>query len=128
MFQSLDVFQTAFDMARYAGQCQAVTARNIANADTPGYRAQTMDSFADTYRGGETTALRSTRAGHIGGTESSASAARVQIADAEPSPNGNSVSLEEEMLRSVEIQREYDRALAIYKHGLDVLQTSIGRR
>ncbi|WP_377510223.1 FlgB family protein [Octadecabacter sp. R77987] len=128
MFQSLDVFQTAYDMARHAGQRQAVTARNIANADTPGYRAQTMDSFAEAYRGHETTTLRSTRAGHIGGADAGAAAARARMADAEPSPNGNSVSLEEEMLRGVEIQREHNRALAIYKHGLDVLRMSIGRR
>ena len=128
MFQSLDVFQTAYDMARHAGQRQAVTARNIANADTPGFRAQVIDSFADTYRGNEPTALRSTRAGHIGGTQAGVATARVQMADTEPSPNGNSVSLEEEMLRGVEIQREHNRALAIYKHGLDVLRMSIGRR
>ncbi|MFT5741955.1 MAG: flagellar basal-body rod protein FlgB [Paracoccaceae bacterium] len=128
MFQSLDVFQTAYDMARHAGQRQAVTARNIANADTPGFRAQVIDSFADTYRGSEPAALRSTRAGHIGGTQAGVATARVRMADTEPSPNGNSVSLEEEMLRGVEIQREHNRALAIYKHGLDVLRMSIGRR
>ena len=71
--------------------------------------------------------MRQTRAGHLGGTATQP-AARVGFADAEPAPNGNSVSIEEEMLNAVEIQREHDRALAIYKHSLDVLRLSIGRR
>jgi flagellar basal-body rod protein FlgB len=50
------------------------------------------------------------------------------MSDAEASPNGNSVSLEQEMLNSVEIQREHNRALAIYKHSLDVLRVTIGRK
>ncbi|HBT01561.1 MAG TPA: flagellar biosynthesis protein FlgB, partial [Citreicella sp.] len=35
MFQSLDVFRTAIAMARHAGTQQALSAQNIANADTP---------------------------------------------------------------------------------------------
>lgn len=127
MFQNLDLFQTAHAMARHAGARQAVTARNIANADTPGYRAQTIAPFADAYRTEGPAELRQTRAGHVS-LSSGAAVARATPSTAEPSPNGNSVSLEEEMLNAVSAQREHNRALAIYKHSLDVLRTSIGRR
>lgn len=127
MFKSLDVLQTAMQMARHAGARQAVSAANLANADTPGYRARSLGSFAESYSAQGAADLRQTRAGHLGGTADQA-AARVGFADAEPAPNGNSVSIEEEMLNAVEIQREHDRALAIYKHSLDVLRLSIGRR
>ena len=127
MFQSLEIFQTSHAMARHAAARQAMTATNLANADTPGYQARAMPSFAETMAQGQTSGLRATRSGHVGGT-ATATAAPSQTAAAEASPNGNSVSVEQEMLRGVEIQREHSRALTIYKHSLDVLRASIGRR
>ena len=47
--------------------------------------------------------------------------------ESEASPNGNTVSLEAEMLKSIEAKREHDRALAIYKSALSVLRISLGR-
>ena len=127
MFKNLEVFQTSYAMARHAGARQAVTAVNMANADTPGYRAQSIASFRDSYGVGSTTDMRASREGHLG-TAALDSPPQVRMADAEASPNGNSVSLEQEMINAVEIQREHSRALAIYKHSLDVLRMSIGRR
>lgn len=127
MFNNLEIFQTSYAMARHAGARQAVTAANMANADTPGYRAQSIASFGDSYAGRDTGGMRATRPGHIG-AGSFATAAPVQFANAEASPNGNSVSLEQEMISAVEIQREHNRALAVYKHSLDLLRLSIGRR
>lgn len=127
MFKSLDVLQTAMDMARHAGSRQAVTAANLANADTPGYRARSVAPFSEIYTTQPTETLRRTRPGHME-TAGSSAAARVDFTDSEPSPNGNSVSVEQEMLKAVEIQREHNRALTIYKHSLEVLRLSLGRR
>ncbi len=126
MFETIGLFQTAGAMARHAAARQAVTTRNIANADTPGFRAQTLASFADTFHAADIGAMRATRPGHMQPAAMS-TAARPGFSDAEPSPNGNSVSLELEMVAAVENQREHDRALAIYKHGLTVLRTALGR-
>jgi len=126
MFKNLEMFQTSYAMARHAGARQALTAANMANADTPGYRARAMDSFRDTYVA-KSSELRSTRSGHLG-ADAMAAPPQPHFSDAEASPNGNTVSLEREMVSAVEIQREHSRALAIYKHSLDVLRTSIGRR
>ena len=126
MYQNLDLFQTAVAMARHAGARQAVVAANIANADTPGYQARSIASFTESYRSDAAAALRATRPGHRqSGVFESAPAP--QVSGEEPSPNGNSVSLEMEMLNAVEIQREHSRALAIYKHALGVIRTSLGR-
>ena len=127
MFSSLEIFQTSHAMARHAGSRQALTAANMANADTPGYRAQSMASFADSYTANPASDMRATRAGHLG-SGALFTPPDIQFTDAESSPNGNSVSLEQEMINGVEIQREHSRALAIYKHSLDVLRMSLGRR
>ena len=126
MYQSLDLFQVSAAMARHAGTRQAVVAENIANADTPGFRARALGAFADSYRNDTAQAMRSSRAGHMS-ADAAAGPNRPTVTDDEPSPNGNSVSLETEMLRGVEVQREHSRALAIYKHALVVLRTSLGR-
>lgn len=127
MFTNLDVFQTSYAMARHAGARQATTAANLANADTPNYRARSIAPFADSYHSGPTDAMRATRVGHLG-AGSATTSLTPYFSDAEASPNGNSVSLEQEMVNAVEIQREHNRALAIYKHSLDVLRMTIGRR
>ena len=126
MYETLDLFRTAAAMARHAGSRQAVVAENIANADTPGYRARAIGAFAETYRSDANHAMRSSRPGHLqAGTM--ARSARPEVTADEPSPNGNSVSLETEMLHGVEVAREHSRALAIYKHALGVIRTSLGR-
>lgn len=122
MFDTLDLFRTADAMARHAGARQAVVARNLANADTPGYRAQQIAPFAEAMQTG--TGLRETRDAHTPGT---VAPGRPRPATAETSPNGNSVSLELEMLAGIEAEREHSRALAIYKHGMTVLRTALGR-
>lgn len=128
MFQNLEVFRTSYAMARHAGARQAVTATNMANADTPGYRAQKIAPFAESHAPAAATAadLRTTRSRHLSNDVMSTSP-RIQMSNDEASPNGNSVSIEQEMLNSVEIQREHSRAMAIYKHSLDVLRMTVGR-
>ena len=50
MFEGLEIFQLAGATARHAAARQAVVAQNIANADTPGYRARDVADFAETWR------------------------------------------------------------------------------
>ncbi|MCT2539781.1 FlgB family protein [Sedimentimonas flavescens] len=125
MFDRLEIMQMAQSMARHAALRQTAVTQNIANADTPGYRARDAASFAQTYEADDAMALRQSRAGHMG-AEVSASA-KLLVQDGTPSPNGNSVSLEEEMVRAVDIRREHDLALSIYKSSLGILRSSLGR-
>tara|TARA_R110002073_G_scaffold66499_1_gene165932 strand:+ start:42 stop:422 length:381 start_codon:yes stop_codon:yes gene_type:complete len=126
LYQSLTIFQTAGAMAKNAGARQAVIARNVANADTPGYRARTIQDFASSYNAAPASRAKATRPGHMGqGANNSAPVETYSTA--EPSPNGNSVSIEEEMLNAVRVSSENTRALAIYRHGLNVIRMALGR-
>ncbi|MEM8537490.1 MAG: FlgB family protein [Pseudomonadota bacterium] len=127
MYQSLELFQTAGEMARHAGARQAVVARNIANADTPGFQAQMVAPFTDVYRAEGQMGLRMTRAGHLAGQAAGPTTAQAVTATSPPSPNGNTVSIEEEMMNAIAVGREHSRALAIYQHAMTVLRTSLGR-
>ena len=48
--------------------------------------------------------------------------------NAKSEPNGNSVSLEMQTLTAVDVKQQHDKALAIYKSGLSILRSSLGRR
>lgn len=127
MLEEIDLFRLSHAMARHAGARQAVVAQNMANADTPGYGARDIAPFATHLEDGAGFAPRITQPGHLAG-RSTAQGLEARIdRDATRDPNGNSVALETEMLRSVEVKRQHDRALAIYRAGLNVLRTAIGR-
>lgn len=127
MYQNLELFQTAGAMARHAGSRQAVVAQNIANADTPGFRGMEMASFREVYAQNAVGGMTATRAGHLHGGTPALDRIEATESASEPAPNGNSVSIEDEILRSVDVAREHARALAIYRHGMTVLRTALGR-
>jgi flagellar basal-body rod protein FlgB len=127
VFDNLEVMRMAHGLAKHASGRQDVVARNIANADTPGYRTHDLAPFAELYESGAPEGLRATRAGHLDAGVDVTRAALTEIAG-EASPNGNTVSLEAEMMRSAEVRHQHDMATSIYKTSLDILRTSLGRR
>ncbi|MEX0308299.1 MAG: FlgB family protein [Ruegeria sp.] len=127
MFYDLNVFKTAYAMATHAGQRQAVISRNMANADTPDYKPRDITAFQTAFENtGREVAMSATRGGHLNGDTRHQPWAEFQTT-ASGDPNGNGVSLEEEMLKAVEVKRQHDRALAIYRSSIGILRTSLGR-
>lgn len=127
MFEKVEILQMAQAMASHAALRQNAIARNIANADTPGYAARDVAAFAETYAALRTD-LRATRTGHLGaagGDRTVAIALREEPGTR--APNGNSVSLEGEMVKAVEVKRQHDLALAIYRNAIGILRSSLGR-
>lgn len=125
MFEKLELTRMAQALAAQSGARMAVIAENVANADTPGYKARDMPAFAEVYAT-ERLEMRATRPGHL----NAPSRAALPIPDTSrgrESPNGNSVSLEAEMVKSVEARQNHDMALAIYRATADVIRTSLGR-
>lgn len=115
---SVNLLDTMSALARHAAKRHAVIADNIANADTPGYKAQDLKPFADVF-------AQSVREGKS-----------IQAVDADTmamptgdiaSPNGNNVSLEQQMMLSVQNKVDHDMALAVYKKTLDMMKMAIGK-
>lgn len=132
MFQKLEIFQMAHGMAGHASQLQVIAAQNMANADTPGYKAKALTPFKELVNtDAGNTSQRATRSGHLNGiSPESPLAQKASISvdkTAQSDPNGNSVAIEDEILRAIDAKRQHDRALAIYRSSLNILRTSIGR-
>jgi flagellar basal-body rod protein FlgB len=127
MFEKLDLTRMAQGLAANAGARLGVIAQNVANADTPGYKARDLPDFGETYAAGDGLAMRATRAGHLG-TAGNPAITETIFAGGSASPNGNTVSLEMEMVKSVEARQSHDMALAIYRATSDVIRASLGRK
>ena len=129
MFDGIEDFRMANLLAIHSSARQAEIAANVANADTPGYRARDVAPFSEFYdsRAGDAP-LRATRPGHLGADRPDAAAlARVDTPDA-AAPNGNTVSLEAEMMKAVEVQFSHETALSVYESARNILRTSLGRK
>ncbi len=114
---------------------QVVLAENIANAPTPGYTPRDLPagSFAKMVQNqtqGPSIGMRTTRSGHLGGTQTpmTTGGIRPQAApDTQTKLNGNSVVLEEQMLKVAETRLNYDTAIGIYRKSVMLLKLAAKR-
>ena len=127
MFDRIETLRMASALTAHASERQKLIARNVANADTPGFRSQDLGRFAETYRSDVATELRATQPGHLTGITWGGDG-RPRDAGGEPAPNGNTVSLEGEMIRTAQARREFDLSLAVTRSSLSMIRTSLGRR
>jgi flagellar basal-body rod protein FlgB len=125
MFEKLELTRMAQSLAGHSGARMAVIAQNVANADTPGYKARDLPGFAEVFATDDVH-MRATRSGHLTAGSAAAMPA-IEAANGREAPNGNSVSLEGEMVKSVEARQNHDMALAIYRATSDVIRASLGR-
>lgn len=114
MFSDIKLLQNAGALARYSAARQEVIAKNIANADTPGFKAKDLEPFADFYA-----------RNHEGPAQRSGPPKTVTI-NGHASPNGNSVSLEEQMWRAGSTARQHDTAVTLYAKAINLLRISLG--
>lgn len=125
--KNLTILNTASAMVAHAVERHNVIARNIAHADTPGYRTQDLKDFADSYREVKSSGLRATRDDHAFGVHHGLDLSAEVLRDTPVAPNGNSVSLEHEMIRMAENRHQHELALSVYKSSMSILRTSLGR-
>ena len=109
MFQNLDIFQMSSDFARHAAKRHMLVAKNIANADTPGYRAQDIAPFSESQLQSVPKTLRQTHAMHMPPNASVDHS--IVERDFDTAKNGNSVTLETEMVHATEARRAHSRAM-----------------
>ncbi|KGJ06629.1 flagellar basal-body rod protein FlgB [Paracoccus halophilus] len=127
MLERIGTLKMAGALTEHAVQRQKLIAQNVANADTPGFRARDLSDFADTYRSQVSAGMRATRPNHVTGI-SWGGGQRIQDTGGESAPNGNTVSVEDEMFRIASARREFDLSLTVTRSAMSLIRTSIGRR
>ena len=121
---------------------QSALSQNIANADTPGYKSKELekqnfsglvDDLSSTggarkMRVAPATGMRTSREGHMG--PGGGGADEIAMKDAkglEESPTGNTVVLEEEMLKVADNQMQYGMVVNLYKKNIGLLKMAMGK-
>lgn len=127
MFEAVEIMRMANALATHSGSRLGVIAENIANADTPGFRARDLPDFETTWAESAGGGMRATRTGHLMSAASGPTATPIQR-DGPGSPDGNTVSLQGEMAQAAQTRQDHDMALAVYKNAADILRASLGRR
>jgi flagellar basal-body rod protein FlgB len=122
---------------QWAQERQRVLAENVANADTPNYRAKDLAApkFETPAAGPDGTApplmtvsLARTAPGHIGGIGQGDTTFRAQSETAyEVRPTGNAVNLEQEMMKVAANQMDYQAVSALYVRSLGLIKTALGK-
>jgi flagellar basal-body rod protein FlgB len=129
MIGGMLVFALASARLAHASQRTAVIARNIANADTPGFKAQDVAAF-DFDRPPAAAAAappKATRPGHVASPAGRPEVEVRAVPATDESPDGNTVSLEEQMVQAAETRGQFELAATLYAKHLSMLRTAIGR-
>nr|WP_321454792.1 flagellar basal body rod protein FlgB [uncultured Cohaesibacter sp.] len=95
-------------------------AQNVANANTPGYRAKDVEDFSSLFDKA-TVRMTSTHAGHMTAMHDATRSVDVDKKDSwDITYSGNSVSLEQEMMKAGEVARDHTLTTNLIKsiHGM----------
>ena len=118
--EPIHLFDLAAKQMNWLSISQAVLSSNVSNANTPGYKAQSVKPFAEVLDNTQLQ-LASTNPAHIDLDPQAQETAAVKDTDPwETTDSGNTVSLEQEMLKAGEVGRSYSLNTSIVKafHGM----------
>jgi flagellar basal-body rod protein FlgB len=121
----IHLFDLASMQSRWLAVRQTTVAQNVANASTPGYTGLDVTPFADVYDQYQATMV-ATHPAHFGGDTMDMSSITGKNTNAwEIMHSGNSVSLEQEMLKANEVNRAYSMNTAIVKAFSQMMSASV---
>jgi len=117
-----------FDLAdrrlAHIGRRQEVLAQNIANADTPGWKARDLKPFAGLLARSGSAAPWQTQPGHLAPRHG---APQGQMPPGERAPDGNSVALDSELGKIADTESAHALVTGLYSKYLGMFRTAAGR-
>jgi flagellar basal-body rod protein FlgB len=114
----------------WLGERQSVLAQNVANADTPGYTAKDVKppNFAELVAGASARLpMAVTEPGHIVPVHDDGGFRLVAQKAAERSPDGNAVSLEDQMMKISNTANDYALTTSLYRQQISLLKLALGQ-
>ena len=123
----IQLFELASQQAQWLTARQSVVAENVANASTPGYRTRDLPPF-DQVMSDSSLQMAATNVAHFDANATTADTAVNAAHDASPwevSYSGNSVSVEQELLKAGEVNRSYSMNTGITKAFNQMLMSSL---
>lgn len=130
---SLPLFTALAEKMKWHQTRQGLLAENVANAETPGYRGRDLKAFgfADHLRSMSTASIQTavTNGAHIRREATGGGAfGATQINNFEVTPEGNGITLEDEMMKVASNQMDYQTVTTLYSRSMRILRTALGRQ
>tara|TARA_B100000575_G_scaffold286221_1_gene282646 strand:- start:689 stop:1096 length:408 start_codon:yes stop_codon:yes gene_type:complete len=127
----LDIFRLTNGKMGWLSERQTVLAQNIANADTPGYRAKDLRTpdFSAMLGVGRNIPVAKTSKGHLMGTVARTDFRTIQEKSRdvyEMNPNDNGVIMEEQLIKVNDSNMNYKLVANIYKKNLSMFKIALG--
>ena len=106
-------------------QRMEILSRNIANADTPNFKARDLDFSKVLSETKDSQAIQATHAGHIGGSGLSRTADMVYTIPFNSSVDGNTVELSVEQAKYGKAAAEYQTTLRFLEGGMSAVRKAL---
>lgn len=127
-FSNIPLFSVMRSKLTYMSERQGVLAQNIANVDTPGYRAMDVSAPDFSKMVAHKLQMTATNAHHMGGGKASGSFKHEPRKNTdELNPVGNNVVIEEEMAKVAANQAEYQKVINLYGKAISMFKIALGR-
>jgi flagellar basal-body rod protein FlgB len=127
----MPVFSALTEKMRWHQTRQGLLAENVANSETPGYRGRDLAQYE--FRPGAsshaTVTTATTQRMHIAASSSDAAGgfgAR-RMNSFEITPEGNGVTLEDEMMKVSTNLMDYQAVTSLYQKSIKILRSALGR-
>jgi flagellar basal-body rod protein FlgB len=115
VMESIQLFSLASRQAEWLSVRQSVVSGNIANANTPGFRAKDVSAF-DAVLQNTQLPMRATNPMHFTDSPSESYVVEKEVDEGSATQlSGNSVDISEELMKQGSIKRDYDLNAAIVK-------------
>lgn len=131
MISDIPLIQMLRQKMAWTSARQNVLAQNVSNAQTPGYEARDLKpySFRETLSAtkSRSSGLATTHSGHINHSKTSTASTKVDADDQfwETTPDGNSVVLEQQMMKISQNQIEFQSAINLYKKSVTMMKIAL---
>jgi flagellar basal-body rod protein FlgB len=135
---NLPVFKAMMGQMEWLNRRQSVLSENMANSDTPGYTPNDLQKidFGELMKSEKSAtaihkaqlAAAENRGQSYDLTAAGRNAEEIQAKGMETSPTGNSVVLEEQLIKVSETQIQYSMLTNLYRKQADMIRMAIGRR
>jgi flagellar basal-body rod protein FlgB len=132
---NIPLFTALAEKMKWHQTRQGLLAENVANAETPGFRGRDLKAFGfeEHMRNLSTASMSSTSTSSnpmhiaIGSADSGGFGPR-QLNNFEITPEGNGITLEDEMMKVAGNQMDYQTVTTLYTRSLRVIRMALGKQ
>ncbi len=133
--ENISLFQAINAKMSYLAERQKVISQNVANADTPGYMSQDLRKVdfskmvENISKSKMHVTMEENNPAHMAAPDQSPNPKSAKSKTPyEVKPDGNSVVLEEQMVKASDVQMNYALMANLYRDAADMIRTSLGKK